>query len=117
VEIDVVTLQVPARVGFSFLIAFHVAQGAPSQTLTASVTHPPMGAQGRTVQSWPIAVGGGDTRAIGYGLEDSFEEVPGFWTFRVSRGDEVLLQRSAEFVRAADATEVNARCPGISPVS
>ncbi|NNE89368.1 MAG: hypothetical protein HKN27_14960 [Silicimonas sp.] len=85
--------------------------------MTANIAHPPMGAQAGTVQSWPIAISGGDTRAFGYGLEDSFKEVPGVWTFCLSRGDKVLLQRRTEFVRSADASEVNARCFSFLPAS
>ncbi|WP_299624779.1 DUF3859 domain-containing protein [uncultured Tateyamaria sp.] len=104
------TLTAPTQVGLSLMIAFSVQPDTPPTTLTASVTHPPMGPQRTTRQTWSLNVVGGDKKAFGYGLEDKFEEVPGLWTFRLADGDRVLLQQTFTMVTPDKAQHVMDTC-------
>jgi len=112
------TSTVPAKVGLALMIAFRVAKDAPAGTLRASVTHPPMGPQNTTRQTWQIDIAGGQNKAFGYAIEDSFEEVPGPWTFALDLEGTRVLERTFVVVPPEDAPDVMARCfPDVVPGS
>lgn len=91
--------QVPAQVGVTF--GFYVTSpkvGLPN-TLSGTVTHPPMGAEKRTRQSWPITNHvQSDALFIGYRLEDDFELVQGDWTLTLWKNGKPLFEQSFQLV-------------------
>ena len=114
---DVITGQVPAMRGISFGVFLSVAADAEHEVLMASVTHPPMGPEGRTVQHWPNQIIPDSQIYVGYGIEDDFERVPGPWVFRLWRGDEVVVQRSFEMFPQGALAHTEEICAGGPPRS
>ncbi len=108
-DFNVATRTIPAEIPRTFGAIVEVSAPPTSGLYLASVTHPPMGAKGRTVQTWPSLQTHGLT-LVGYTFEDSFELVPGTWIFRLTDGDLVVYQQSYSVVDAQQATEVSAAC-------
>ncbi len=108
-KFNVETRTVPAQVPRTFGAIVEVSAPPASGLYLASVTHPPMGSKGRTVQTWPSLQSNGLT-LVGYTFEDSFELVPGTWTFRLTDGDLVVYQQSYNVVEAHLAANVSAAC-------
>lgn len=112
------TTRVPAKVGISMMTAFGVHPDTPPGVLTATVTHPAMGAQNTTHQTWQIAIKGGDQKAMGYLLEDTFEEVTGPWVFTLHLEGAPVMRSVFTLVPPDDAPEVMDRCfPDVVPGS
>ena len=116
--IHIETSTVPAQVGVGMLVSFHVLDRTPAQTLEASVTHPPMSRNNTTRQTWPFDIEGGQTKGVGYRLEDDYELVPGPWTFQLRQADRVILEMTFDVVPSGAAPEIEDRClPATRPTS
>ena len=70
---------VPAQVGIGFGIHLDVAPQF-SGTATVTTTHPPMGENGVTAQSWVTDYSPGAIAYNGFTFEYDYELVPGDWT-------------------------------------
>lgn len=85
---DVVTDVVPAEPG----ISFGIRTGGVTPALMAArveVTHPPMGPQDVTRQSWDYVPGNPALNLFTF--EHPYEAVKGLWTFRVLGADGAVL--------------------------
>jgi hypothetical protein len=91
------TTIVPAQIGITFGTVLAIAVPPENGVYMSSVTHPPMGNQGRTRQTWPFRQGAG-TNILGYTLEDDFELVTGDWIFRLSDGQNILFEQKFTLV-------------------
>ncbi len=88
---------VPAKIGTSFGVVLFVKKPMEQVPLLATVTHPPMGSEGRVLQTWPVRTPQwGAALYVGYTLEDSFELVPGDWTFRLYDGATQIMEHRFE---------------------
>ncbi|MEL6452926.1 MAG: DUF3859 domain-containing protein [Pseudomonadota bacterium] len=114
---DVITARVPARTGISFGVLVDVPAAAGYSVMTGTVLHPPMGADGRTVQTWQIEVIPGTQQYIGYGMEDAFEEVTGTWVFQVWGADGLMMQHQFQMVPDGLTPDVDAVCRKGPPTS
>ena len=70
-----------------------VRDGAGPLPVTITVTHPPMGAERRTRQSWQSVLEPGQPGMIRYGFDFPHELLPGTWTLAVTaaNGDTVSV--------------------------
>jgi hypothetical protein len=85
---------VPAQIGIGFGIHLDVAPdfAGPAQVTT---THPPMGPQGITRQTWTTTYTAGDVAYNGFTFEYDYELVTGTWTISAeAEGREIYF---AEF--------------------
>ena len=80
------TLWVPAQRGVGFGVYFYTDRAHDGSALQAVMTHPPMGKDRRTRQSWMVSTRPGSATAAGYTLEDREELVPGPWTLTLYDG-------------------------------
>ena len=81
---------VPAVVGIGFGVKARAEDLAGIPDVTMTVTHPPMGPDGTTQQSFPTRIRGGDLSLIFYQFDYRYELLPGEWTMTASAGGEVL---------------------------
>jgi hypothetical protein len=88
---------VPGVIGVGFAIkARTAAEVLPA--LTVVVTHPPMGPDQVTRQSFVTALGDLDLSLVAWQFEYEYELVQGTWTVAVSDGREILYSVSFEVV-------------------
>ncbi|MEL6549404.1 MAG: DUF3859 domain-containing protein [Pseudomonadota bacterium] len=116
-EYDAQTFFVPMAtdISFGFSFVMTAANGAP---LTATITHPPMGEDGKTRQTWQMtSPPEGSGSGIGYALEDGFELVEGRWHVELSQEETVLAAVVFELVPPDRAAEYLAACPPPVPTS
>ena len=85
---DVLTDVVPGELGISFGIRTSSVSAA-LMAARVEVTHPPMGANGVTRQSWDYVPG--DPSLNLFTFEYPYEAVEGAWTFRVLGADGTVL--------------------------
>lgn len=104
---DVVTDVVPAETG----ISFGIRTGGMTAALLAArveVTHPPMGSEGVTRQSWDYVPG--DPSLNLFTFEYPYEAVKGRWTFRVLGADGTVL--AAQRFTVTDLSDASAAAQG-----
>ena len=74
--------------------------------------HPPMGAEGVTVQrAWEQYVGEGYNGDF-YTFDFPYEMVPGTWTFRAKQGDFIIYEVDFEVVAPESAPDIPDYCAG-----
>ena len=78
---------IPAQLNVNFGSVFQLDGWKPRKSLDVTLTHPPMGDDGRTQQPWSTKTDLFGVGLVGYVLEDEFELVTGSWTFRVRDGN------------------------------
>lgn len=71
---------VPAQIGIGFGVHVEVLPEHAGQ-VRVTTTHPPMGSEGVTRQSWITALNAGDVTYNGFTFEYSYELVEGQWSF------------------------------------
>lgn len=88
-QLVIATSVVPASLGVTFGVEF---QGQPGVvgTLRLRTVHPPMGAEGATIQTWFSSVVDTDTTSIFYTFDEPFEQVPGEWRFEAEFNGELV---------------------------
>jgi hypothetical protein len=80
---------IPAIPGLAFGVHAMVGEtGASGVTIT--VTHPPMGTDGTTVETWVSDFAPGDTTANFFRFDYPEERVPGTWTLQAELDGKVL---------------------------
>jgi hypothetical protein len=110
VNYDVTGRQAPARIGLAFGFHMFLEPTSTTTALTASVSHPPMGAHGTTHQTWQVPPFG--DISLGYVLEDGFELVTGIWTFQLHDGARLLFKGDFEVLPAGKVEDVQRFCFG-----
>ncbi len=89
--------QVPAVIGVAFGLSV-TAKGRNFAPLDVSITHPPMGANGVTEQSFVTDLIDGVSRSSLYAFEDEWELVEGPWTITATYLDELVYHLNFEVV-------------------
>ena len=89
------TDRIPAIPGLSFGVLSQVADTAGATGVTMIVTHPPMGPEGSTRDTWQRDFFGGSPNASFFQFDFPEELVTGDWTMQAVLGDRVLY--SARF--------------------
>lgn len=100
---------VPAVIGVGFGVRAQ-SKAADFPAVTMVVTHPPMGPEGVTRQSYGSAIGSADTSLSYYHLEYDYELVIGRWTFTALDGDRVLYAAVFDVVPPAEVPELASIC-------
>ena len=95
------TRRVPALPGLSFGVLATAAEGNEALGVTIIVTHPPMGAEGSTRDTWESNFFAGSPTASFFRFEYPEERVPGEWTIQAVAGDRVLYSARFEVVHPA----------------
>ncbi|MEQ5871711.1 DUF3859 domain-containing protein [Sagittula sp. NFXS13] len=115
--IDVHTATVPAEMGLSFGIRADLPDGAEGGTFSIIVTHPPMGPQGQTVESWTTTLSPGDPALNLFTFELPYELVQGDWRFQIARADDIVLEQHFTVLPAGSVPAVQRACRGSVPMS
>lgn len=100
---------VPGVIGVSFGVKSQAAK-ADFPAVTIVVTHPPMGPEGVTRQSYSSDIIASDTSLTFYELEYDYEVVLGDWTFTAMDGDRVLFSTTFTVVPPAQIPELAGIC-------
>lgn len=95
-------------IGFGAKAMSESAFGIDNVTMT--ITHPPMGPEKATSQSFQTSISGTDTSITFYQFDYEYELLPGTWTMQASDGDEVLYTTSFEVVPPQNVPELAAIC-------
>lgn len=101
---------VPAVLGVGFGIKAQSAMPEGITTVTARVTHPPMGPEGRTTQSFVTAISGQTPSVTFYQFDHSYELVTGTWTIAGYDDGVQLFAVSFEVVAPDRLPELSRAC-------
>lgn len=111
-QIDVASTLVPAEIGLSFGIRAQLAEDAPGGTYTVIVTHPPMGDNGQTIETWEGTLAPGDPALNLFTFELPYELVEGDWRFQMALDGEIALQRDFTVLPKGSVPAVQQTCYG-----
>jgi hypothetical protein len=103
------TRLVPAVIDVGFAIKARLAAEVLTD-LTVLVTHPPMGPEQVTRQSFSTALDNLDLSVVAWQFEYDYELVEGTWTVAVTDGSEILYSVSFEVVAPQLVPELAAAC-------
>lgn len=116
-EIDVTTTEVPAHLGLSFGLRTRMQPETSMRGLRIVVTHPPMGPNNITRQSWAAPMAAGQTGVNLYTFDNKHELVKGIWRFQLMFSDAVLLEKVFEVLPKGTVPAVQHTCLGQSLTS
>lgn len=116
-DMDVTTRVVPAKIGISFGIKFAVQPVAGDRDVRVIVTHPPMGPDGVTRESWITALSAGHGSLNLFTFEFPYELVTGDWTMAIEHEGVLLMEQQFQVVPELAAPGVVAACFGQDFVS
>ena len=102
---------VPAALGIAFGLHITVPASEAGQ-IRFEVTHPPMGPDGVTVESWVSDVPQDDRYYTGFHFEKDYELAPGDWSLRGWRGDRLLYEARFNVVPPELMPEIAGECGG-----
>lgn len=102
--------KVPAvmGIGFGAKAMSETAFGVDNVTMT--ITHPPMGPEKATQQSFLTSISGTKTSITFYQFDYDYELLPGEWTMTATDGDTVLYTTSFQVVPPNQVPELAAIC-------
>lgn len=116
-EMDITTRVVPAKTGISFGVKFTLLPGAGDRDVTVIVTHPPMGPEGITRETWVAPLAEGRNSLNLFTFEYPYELVTGEWIMAIEEGGERLMEQRFEVVSELAAPAVLSVCYGQDFVS
>lgn len=105
-----VTRRVPAVLGIGFGIKSLSQDGDGLSGVVMKVTHPPMGGNGITAQTFTTTIRGTDPSLTFYQFDYDYELLPGIWQLEASLADEVLYRTTFEVVPADQVPELAEVC-------
>ncbi len=114
---DVYTRAVPAHIGLSFGLRMLLPEGEISNSARMTVTHPPMGRRGVTVESWTTPLTPGVPALNLFTFEKPYEMVQGTWTFAVIDARGKQFEISFEVLPPDSVPQVQAACFDPVPLS
>jgi hypothetical protein len=106
------TLTVPAVLGIGFGLRAQASDPDGLPDVTIIVTHPPMGPDGITRQSYQSAISGISPSMSFYQFDAAYELVTGRWTFAAEQGGELLFTVSFDVVPPAALPGLASVCEG-----
>nr|WP_183525293.1 DUF3859 domain-containing protein [Yoonia ponticola] len=104
------TRRVPAVLGIGFGIKSQAADLDGIEGVKMTVTHPPMGASGQTVQTFPSTIRGTDPSLTFYQFDFDYELLPGIWQIEASSNGETLYRTTFEVLPAEQVPELAEIC-------
>lgn len=102
--------KVPAVMGIGFGAKAMSESTFGIDNVTMTITHPPMGPQKTTQQSFLTSISGTDTSITFYQFDFDYELLPGTWTMTATDGEQVLYSTSFEVVLPQQVPELAAIC-------
>ena len=93
--------RIPALPGLSFGVLATLAEAGQTAGTMIIVTHPPMGTEGSTRDTWAGSFVAGSPTASFFRFEYPEERVPGDWTLQAVAGDRVLYTARFQVVAPA----------------
>ena len=103
VPVDVHATTVPAHLALAFGARYRLMDGEPDQTATIIVTHPPMGPDHVTRQSWHMMLFAGDNGLSTYRFDRPDELVIGLWTLQIMIEGQTVLSQDFNIVAPRNA--------------
>lgn len=116
-DMDVTTRVVPAKTGISFGVKFTLRPGAGDRSVAVIVSHPPMGPDGVTTETWIAPLSEGRASLNLFTFEFPYELVPGPWTMALEGEEGRLMEQHFEVVSELAAPAVLSVCYGQDFVS
>jgi hypothetical protein len=102
--------RVPAVLGIGFGVKTLTADILGLSDVTMTVTHPPMGKDGATQQSFLTRIDGGTPSLTFYQFDFAYELVQGTWEMEAVKDGEVLYRTTFDIVAPKDAPELARIC-------
>lgn len=116
-EFAAITTRVPASIGVGFGIKSQSTAVEGINGVTMVVTHPPMGANSITNQSFLTRIGGDASSLTFYQFDYAYELVLGTWQFTAVSGDETLFSKAFEVVDPRLVPELAGLCGYLDQLS
>lgn len=104
------TRQVPAVLGVGFGIKAQAGNADGISAVNMVVTHPAMGREGVTSQSFMTRISGNGTSLTFYQFDYAYELVTGTWQFTAMSGDTILYSVNFEVVDPRQMPELADVC-------
>lgn len=105
-----VTRSVPAVLGVGFGIKSRSVDIMGLDGVTMTVTHPPMGDNAVTTQTFETVIRGTDPSLTFYQFDFDYELLPGTWQMQASAGDQVLYRATFEVLPPELVPELAQAC-------
>lgn len=106
----------PADFGIAFGLHITLPPSAAG-AVRFEVTHPPMGPEGVTVESWTSLVTANTRRYVGFHFEKPYEQVPGPWIMRAYSDGRLLYEATWTILPPGSMPEVTGLCSGPDTLS
>ena len=104
------TRRVPAVLGIGFGIKSRTVDVNGISDVLMTVTHPPMGDTGATVQTFLTTIRGTDPSLTFYQFDFDYELLPGIWQMEASIAGETLYRTTFEVLPAEQVPELAEIC-------
>jgi hypothetical protein len=115
-SVGLATTIVPALPGLAFgIVARHGDTRRDGVTVT--VTHPPMGPEGVTVETWSADFGAGAEIANFFSFDEDYERVPGPWRMEASHDGQMLYAVDFTVIGPAAWPDFRNPCEEPPPIS
>jgi hypothetical protein len=101
---------VPAALGIGLGVKAQLADPFVTMGVTIVVTHPPMGSDGITRQSWQTSINGFEPLLNSYRFEQDAELLTGAWTITAMAGGTMLYHVSFDVVAPETVPQLTALC-------
>ncbi len=101
---------VPAVLGFEFGVRARLADPMRSQVVTIVVTHPPIGPEGITKETWDTTLDGMESLLNSYRFEKTSELVTGRWAISAVAGSQTLYRVAYDVVDPASVPDLAQLC-------
>jgi hypothetical protein len=102
--------RVPAVLGIGFGIKSQALDEAGIDGVQMTVTHPPMGNGGQTVQTFSSTIRGTDPSLTFYQFDFDYELLPGIWQMEAASNGETLYRATFEVLPAEQVPELAEIC-------
>jgi len=102
--------RVPAVKGVGFGVKAMAVDPGGVSFVTMTITHPPMGPQKTTRQSFDTSIGGSNPSLTFYQFDFAYELVSGPWTMEARQGDTLLYRTTFKVVPPAQIPELARIC-------
>ena len=102
--------KVPAVIGIGFGAKAMSEATFGIDNVTMTITHPPMGAEKATRQSFQTSISGTDTSITFYQFDYDYELLIGEWTMTATAGKEILYSTSFQVVAPQQVSELAEIC-------
>ena len=105
-----ITRRVPAVLGIGFGVKSRSVDMAGITDVLMTVTHPPMGPEGVTKQTFETIIRGTDPSLTFYQFDFDYELVTGVWQLEASQNGEVLYRTTFEVLPPEQVAELAQVC-------